>query len=61
MKGRTANIVYKTLGFKWLIQAFYPAIAFGSADRDEARNPSLAILSNVSGKCKKRHSGQFAT
>ncbi len=60
MKGRTANIVYKTLGFKWLIQAFYPASAFVSADSDEARNPLLHIASNVSGRCKKRHSGQFA-
>jgi len=33
------NIVYKTLGFKWLIESSCPALAFVSADRDEARNP----------------------
>jgi len=52
MKGRTANIVYKTLGFKWLTQAFCPASAFVSADSDEARNPLLHIASTDSGKCK---------
>ena|GEM_PF-2438595 len=35
----THNIVYKTLGFKWLISKFCPALAFVSADRNEARNP----------------------
>jgi hypothetical protein len=39
----TANIVYKTLGFKWLNQAFCPALAFVSADRDEARNPQRIL------------------
>jgi len=54
MKGRTANIVYKTLGFKWLIKAFYPASAFVSADSDEARNPKRFIHVNVSGHNIKR-------
>jgi hypothetical protein len=39
--------VYKTLGFKWLIQAFCPASAFVSADRDEARNPQRLIHATV--------------
>ena len=43
-KNRTANNVYKALGFKWLNQAFYPASAFVSADRNEARIPPLVIL-----------------
>jgi|LDZT01.1.fsa_nt_gi hypothetical protein len=37
------NIVYKTLGFRWLNQAFCPASAFVSADRNEARNPQRFI------------------
>ena len=32
----TTNIVYKTLGFKLLLQAFCPASAFVSADSDAA-------------------------
>ena len=28
-----------TLGFKWLSQAFCPALALVSGDRNEARNP----------------------
>lgn len=42
-KARTANIVYKALGFRWLNQAFFPALAFVSADRNEARNPQRFI------------------
>jgi len=38
-----ANIMYKTLGFKWLHQAFCPASAFVTADSDEARNPQRFI------------------
>jgi len=41
------NIVYKTLGFKWLNQAFCPASAFVSADRNEARNPQRFIHAAV--------------
>jgi hypothetical protein len=41
------NIVYKTLGFKWLNQAFYPASAFVSADRNEVRNPQRFIHATV--------------
>jgi uncharacterized protein len=37
------NIMYKTLGFKWLLEVFCPASAFVSADRDEARNPQRFI------------------
>ncbi len=47
MKGRTANIVYKTLGFMWLNQAFCPASAFVSADSNEARNPQRFIHATV--------------
>jgi hypothetical protein len=32
-----ANIMYKTLGFKWLLEVFCPA-SFVTADRDEACN-----------------------
>jgi hypothetical protein len=37
------NIMYKTLGFKWLLECFYPASAFATADSDEARNPQRFI------------------
>ena len=47
------NNVYETLGFKWLNQAFCLALAFVSADRNEARNPQRFIHSSVSGKFKK--------
>ncbi len=40
--------MYKTLGFKWLIEAFCPASAFVSADRNEARNPQRFIHVTVS-------------
>ena len=42
------NIVYKTLGFKWLNQAYCPASAFVSADSYEARNPQRFIHATVS-------------
>jgi hypothetical protein len=48
-----ANIVYKTLGYKWLIQVFCPVLAFVSADRNEARNPQRFIHATVSNKAKK--------
>jgi hypothetical protein len=35
--------MYKTLGFKWFCQVLFPASAFVSADRDEARNPQRFI------------------
>ncbi len=41
------NIVYKTMGFKCLIQATCPASAFVSADRNEARNPKRFIYATV--------------
>ena len=44
--------MYKTLGFKCLIEAFYPASAFVSADRDEARNPQRFIQVTVSKNIK---------
>lgn len=47
-----ANIVYKTLGFKWLNQTFCPALAFVSADRDEAHNPQRFIHAAVSRHCR---------
>jgi hypothetical protein len=40
--------MYKTLGFKWLIEVFYPAFAFATADRDEASNPQRFIHVSVS-------------
>lgn len=46
------NIVYKTLGFKWLNQAFCPASAFVSADRNVARNPQRFIHATVMGNIK---------
>jgi len=52
-KSPAHNIVYKTLGFKWLIQTFYPASAFVSADRNEARNPQRFIHAAVSVNAKK--------
>ena len=47
--------MYKTLGFRRLIEAFYPASAFVTADRDEARNPQRFIHVTVMGKAKKQH------
>jgi len=44
--------VYKTLGFKWLIQVFCTASAFVLADRDEARNPQRFIHAAVTSKRK---------
>jgi hypothetical protein len=41
-----ANIMYKTLGFKWLCEAFCPAFAFATADSDEARNPQRFHTAN---------------
>jgi hypothetical protein len=38
-----ANIMYKTLGFKWLFEVFCPASAFATADRVVARNPQRFI------------------
>ncbi len=35
--------MYKTLGFKWLIECFCPASAFATAYSDEARNPQRFI------------------
>jgi hypothetical protein len=39
--------MYKTLGFKWLIEVFCPASAFATADSDEARNPQRFIHVSV--------------
>ncbi len=46
------HIMYKTLGFRRLLEAFCPASAFVSADRDEARNPQRFIHVSVMGKAK---------
>ena len=48
----TANIMYKTLGFKWICEAFCPASAFVTADRVVARNPQRFIHATVIGKLK---------
>lgn len=45
--------MYKTLGFKWLLEVFCPASAFATADRDEARNPQRFIHVTVSRHTKK--------
>ncbi|MBW8326028.1 MAG: hypothetical protein K0M50_14780 [Prolixibacteraceae bacterium] len=42
-----ANIMYKTLGFRWLFEVFCPASAFATADSDEARNPQCFIHVSV--------------
>jgi hypothetical protein len=42
-----ANIMYKTLGFRWLHEVFSPASAFATADSDEARNPQRFIHVSV--------------
>ena len=36
--------MYKTLGVKWLLEAFCPASAFATADSDEDRNPQRFIM-----------------
>jgi hypothetical protein len=38
-KSPVPNIMYKTLRSKWLCVVFCPALAFVTADRDDARNP----------------------
>ena len=40
--------MYKTLGFRWLIELFCPASAFATADREVARNPQRFIHVTVS-------------
>ncbi len=47
-----ANIMYKTLGFKWLFEVFCPALAFATADRKVARNPQRFIHVSVSCHCR---------
>lgn len=47
-KTRTANIIYKILGFRWLLESFCPASAFVTADNDDARNPQHFIYVTVS-------------
>jgi len=39
--------MYKTLGYKWLIEVFCPASAFIAARSDEARNPQHFIHATV--------------
>ena len=46
-KQRNANIIYKSLGFRWLHQAFCPASGFVTADSDKARNPQRFIHATV--------------
>jgi hypothetical protein len=47
--------MYKTLGFKWLLEVYCPASAFATADRDEARNPQRFIHVTVSGHYKEKY------
>ncbi len=46
--------MYKTLGVMWLSQAFCPASAFVSADKNQARNPQRFIHVTVGENGKKR-------
>ena len=55
MRSTGYNIMYKTLGFRWIIEVFCPASAFVSADSDEARNPQRFIHVIVSGQAKKTY------
>ena len=48
------NIIYKILGFRWLLERFCPASAFATADRDEARNPQHFIYVTVTCKVEKK-------
>jgi len=52
MRSTGYNIMYKTLGFRWIIEVFCPASAFVSADSDEARNPQRFIHVIVSNQVK---------
>jgi hypothetical protein len=45
--------MYKTLGLRRLREVFCPALAFATADRDEARNPQRFI--HVSVGCNARN------
>jgi hypothetical protein len=47
--------MYKTLGFKWLIEVFCPASAFVSADSDKTRNPQRFIHVTVRHKAKNQN------
>jgi len=55
IKAQTHNIVYKTLGVKWLIQTFCPVSAIVSADRNEARNPQHFIHATVRHKTEEEY------
>ena len=46
--------MYKTLGFMWLHEIFCPALAFVTAESDEARNPQRFIHVSVSPHLKKK-------
>lgn len=48
-KSTTGNIMYKTLGFRQLIEILFSALVFKTADSDEARNPLRHIHSTVGG------------
>ena len=48
-----ANIMYKTLGLRWLCEVFCPASAFATADRYEARNPQRFIHVTVANNYKR--------
>ena len=44
--------MYKTLGFKWLLEVFCPASAFATPDIDEALNPQRFIHVTVASNAK---------
>ena len=50
--------MYKTLGFRWLFEAFCPASTFATADRDVARNPQRFIHVSVSANAKSEERNQ---
>lgn len=45
--------MYKTSGFRWLHEAFCPASAFVTADKDDTRNPQRFIPVTVIVHCQK--------
>ena len=57
------NIMYKTLGFKWLSEYFCPASTFATADSDEARNPQrfihVAVALKRGTQCKRKQKNKY--
>lgn len=49
------NIMYKTLEFNWLNEAFCSTTAFVSGDRLKSRNPQYLIHTSINGNYQKYH------